>query len=69
MTEHIVQSPPPGGAGGLAQAGRLVVKIGSALLVDQTSGELRQDWLRALIEDVAAIRRTGRQVTLVSSGA
>lgn len=69
MTDHIAPSSGTGPAGAFTRAERLVVKIGSALLVDQASGELRQDWLRALIEDVAAIRRTGRQVTLVSSGA
>jgi glutamate 5-kinase len=49
-------------------ARRLVVKIGSALLVDRTSG-LRQDWLRALALDVAEIKARGTDVILVSSGA
>jgi len=51
----------------IARARRLVVKIGSALLVDQDSG-LRQDWLVALAEDVAAARARGTDVILVSSG-
>ncbi|WP_246849637.1 glutamate 5-kinase [Rubellimicrobium arenae] len=51
----------------LAAARRLVVKIGSALLVDRTSG-LRAPWLRSLAEDVARIRGRGTQVVLVSSG-
>ena len=53
----------------LAQARRLVVKIGSALLVDAQSGQLRREWLRALAEDVAAARLRGTDVLLVSSGA
>jgi glutamate 5-kinase len=51
----------------LTSAKRLVVKIGSALLVDQTTG-LRSDWLRSLAADVAAIRARGTDVILVSSG-
>ena len=52
----------------LSTAKRLVVKIGSALLVDRESGRLREDWLRALAEDVAALRASGADVILVSSG-
>jgi len=53
----------------LRDARRLVVKIGSALLVDSASGQLRADWLRALAEDVAAFKARGADVVLVSSGA
>ncbi len=52
----------------LAQARRLVVKIGSALLIDRATGDLRAGWLRALAEDVAALRSRGVDVVLVSSG-
>ena len=52
----------------LSAARRLVVKIGSALLVDGTSGALREDWLRALAEDVAGFRARGVDVVIVSSG-
>lgn len=48
---------------------RIVVKIGSALLVDENSGAIRQDWLEALADDIAALRDTGREVLVVSSGA
>jgi len=47
---------------------RLVVKIGSALLVDDT-GRLNRSWLAALLADIADIRYAGRQVLIVSSGA
>ncbi len=47
----------------------MVVKVGSALLVDARSGELRRDWLVSLCADVAALKREGREVILVSSGA
>lgn len=53
----------------LGTARRLVVKIGSALLVDDRSGQIRQDWLRALADDVAELRGQGIEVVLVSSGA
>ena len=52
----------------LTDAKRLVVKIGSALLVDRNTGELRADWLRSLAEDVAKIRGRGTDVVIVSSG-
>ncbi|GHF58750.1 glutamate 5-kinase [Seohaeicola zhoushanensis] len=52
----------------LIGARRVVVKIGSALLVDRKSGTLRADWLRALAEDVAWLRKGGSDVILVSSG-
>ncbi|MDC0343640.1 MAG: glutamate 5-kinase [Aestuariivita sp.] len=52
----------------LIDARRLVVKIGSALLVDRTTGDLKQDWLHALAEDVAEIKARGADVILVSSG-
>ena len=54
---------------GLAAARRLIVKVGSALLVDEASGDIRRDWLAALVEDLARCRARGQEVLLVSSGA
>ncbi len=55
--------------GYLAAAKRVVVKIGSALLVDDATGGIRRRWLEALSDDVAAMRSEGQEVLLVSSGA
>ena len=52
----------------LTEANRIVVKIGSALLVERSSGALRQDWLASLAEDVAGFRAKGVDVVIVSSG-
>ena len=52
----------------LNTARRVVIKIGSALLVDRTSGALRQDWLLSLAQDVARLKEQGKDVILVSSG-
>lgn len=52
----------------LTDAKRLVVKIGSALLVDRDTGAFRADWLQSLADDVADIRARGTDVVLVSSG-
>lgn len=52
-----------------ASAKLIVVKVGSALLVDPASGALRRDWLKSLCADVAMLKREGRAVLLVSSGA
>ena len=53
----------------LLQARRVVVKVGSALLVDQDTGRLNRTWLETLIEDLLRMRKRGQQVILVSSGA
>ncbi len=53
----------------VAEARRLIVKIGSSLLVDEASGEMRRDWLDSLADDVARLRARGQEVILVSSGA
>lgn len=50
----------------LSLAKRIVIKIGSALLVD--GGALRHEWLASLAEDVARLRARGQDVILVSSG-
>jgi glutamate 5-kinase len=50
-------------------ARRIVVKIGSSLLVDTASGTLRQAWLEALCDDIADLRKAGKEVVVVSSGA
>lgn len=52
----------------LTSANRLVIKIGSALLVDRTTGRLRADWLKGLAQDVAWLKSLGKDVILVSSG-
>jgi glutamate 5-kinase len=54
---------------GLAAARRLIVKIGSALLVEDATGAIRSAWLDALVADIAALRRRGQDVLIVSSGA
>jgi glutamate 5-kinase len=51
-----------------ARAGRLVVKIGSSLLVDP-DGTPRREWLGTLLDDVVDRRASGQQVVIVSSGA
>ncbi len=53
----------------LLQAKRLVVKVGSALLVDAKSGRLNRQWLGTLAADLAAATARGQQVIVVSSGA
>jgi glutamate 5-kinase len=52
----------------LASAKRIVVKIGSALLVG-ADGEPARAWLSALADDVADARKAGKSVAIVSSGA
>ena len=58
----------PTPAAALAAARRLVVKIGSALLVDE-DGEIRRAWLDRLVDDLACCRGRGQEVIVVTSGA
>jgi len=53
----------------LDTAKRLVIKIGSAILVDVETGQLREDWLEALSNDIAALKKSGKDIVIVSSGA
>jgi glutamate 5-kinase len=53
----------------LASARRIVVKVGSALLVDQETGRLNRAWLETLVDDLLRLRARHQQVILVSSGA
>jgi glutamate 5-kinase len=52
-----------------AKSRRIVVKIGSSLLVDRVTGRLNSEWLDALADDVAHLIGSGKQVIIVSSGA
>ena len=53
----------------LDQFSRVVVKVGSSLLVDGARGVLKQDWLDALVADIASLHARGADVLVVSSGA
>jgi glutamate 5-kinase len=62
-------SPAAAPASPLSGARRIVVKVGSALLVDSDTGLLNRAWLASLVADVLRLRKRGQQVILVSSGA
>jgi len=53
----------------LAEAKRIVIKIGSSTLADEQSGSVRADWLSAFADDVAALKSQGKEIILVTSGA
>ncbi len=53
----------------LAAGRRIVVKVGSALLVEETCGTVHRQWLESLAADLADARARGQEVVLVSSGA
>ncbi|MFY9971158.1 MAG: glutamate 5-kinase [Roseiarcus sp.] len=48
---------------------RIVVKVGSSLLVDASRGSVKKSWLNALVADIAALHQRGASVLVVSSGA
>jgi len=53
----------------LAKSRLIVIKVGSSLLVDAAAGSLRREWLKSLAADIADLKREGKAVVLVSSGA
>ena len=48
---------------------RIVVKVGSSLLVDSQAGKLNETWLASLADDLAALHGDKRDLLVVSSGA
>ncbi len=53
----------------LARFNRIVVKVGSSLLVDSSCGTVKQAWLEGLVAEIAALHERGAAVLVVSSGA
>ncbi len=53
----------------LADFRRIVVKVGSSLLVDREGGRIKDDWLLSLADDIAELHRERRDLLVVSSGA
>ena len=52
----------------LSRARRVVVKFGSRMLVDDTTGEVRSDWLQSVARDIADMHAQGKEVLVVTSG-
>jgi len=53
----------------LADFRRIVVKVGSSLLVDAAASRVKEDWLASLVDDIARLHGEKRDVLVVSSGA
>src|SRR5437867_4726968 len=53
----------------LADFRRVVVKVGSSLLVDAAASRVKEDWLASLVDDLAKLHGEKRDVLVVSSGA
>jgi len=53
----------------LSNSKRIVIKIGSALLVEADNGALKDRWLEKLCQDIAALRASSKEIIIVSSGA
>src|ERR1700676_2858885 len=53
----------------LADFRRIVVKVGSSLLVDAAAGRVKEEWLASLAHDLAALHADKRDLLVVSSGA
>src|SRR4051812_23399460 len=57
------------GAAVLDRARRITLKIGSSLLIDPEGSGVRREWLASVGDDIESLRRQGKQVLVVSSGA
>ena len=53
----------------IKKVNRIVIKIGSALLVDQETDRINKEWLTSLADDIGVLRRRNQDVVIVSSGA
>lgn len=53
----------------ITDAKRLVIKIGSSLLVDENTSDIHREWLSSFIHDVFQCWQRGQQIVIVSSGA
>ena len=53
----------------IEEAKRVILKIGSALLVDEDSGKINYSWFESLCEDIKFLQENGKEVIIVSSGA
>ena len=69
MSATATSSPAKSARPEWAKARRIVVKIGSSLLVDHAKGALNAAWLESLAADMAALKKAGKQMIVVSSGA
>ena len=53
----------------LKKSRRIIIKVGSALLVEERTGQVNTKWLKSLINDIKVMHARGQEVVLVSSGA
>lgn len=68
MSQRAALPVGPNAASALGAARRVVVKIGSSLLIDAATRQPTRDWLAAVASDLAALKADGREVIVVSSG-
>ncbi|WP_284876901.1 glutamate 5-kinase [Brevundimonas sp. MEB006b] len=68
MSQRAALPVGPSAASALGAARRVVVKIGSSLLIDAATRQPTRDWLAAVASDLAALKAEGREVIVVSSG-
>jgi len=68
MSQRAALPVGPNAASALGAARRVVVKIGSSLLIDPATRQPTRDWLAAAASDLAALKGEGREVIVVSSG-
>ena len=53
----------------LDSAKRIVIKVGSSLLIDEKTHKINDKWLKSLVEDILLLKKDGKEVVIVTSGA
>jgi len=53
----------------LSNAKRIVIKVGSSIIIDEPTGSVRASWLSTFVADIAALKLQGKEIVLVTSGA
>ena len=53
----------------IADAKRIVIKIGSSLLVENTTGTIHREWLASLLSEIVQLWQQQKEIIIVSSGA
>ena len=71
MTAQTATSPTttPNAIDIINNSKRIVIKIGSSLLIDTDTGAPKLSWLHSFADDVIALHNAGKEIAIVSSGA
>ncbi len=53
----------------ISNAKRIVLKVGSALIVNPKTGNINESWVKSLVQDILFLLKNNKEILIVSSGA